>query len=187
MSLNTIPEDVFTLVAWYTWNKKWKRKEIKDLATRIADIQDSIPDAFKNYWYTDKYITSTWRFTNPLISGQPFYPVDLTLNHWNRRHAYSFLNCIQKSYFHPKLKRPLYRHFKKPLYREWNTFYKKIRDVRQRDFHLPICMIQYHVPDFYANLVDQSEKRVVAEAANLRWCLRFLETLRYASVTLKPF
>ena len=186
--LKTIPEDLFATIAHFTWNKRWKRDEILDLATRIADIQDSIPDVFKSYWYTDPHLVQWWRFPNPLLSGQPFYPADLTQNHWNRRHAYCFLKCVNPRYFRPKLKRPLFRHFARPLYREWNKFFGKIRDLEADDFRLPNCMIPYHVPDFHHvnSATEQASKLRQAQAANRKWCLRFLEQLELASVTLKP-
>ena len=185
--LKTIPHELFRIIAHYTWNKPWNREEIADLAMRIDDIQTSIPDCFKSYWYRDERHPPYWRMPNPLLSGQPFVPVDLTKSHWNRREVVVFLESIPKQYFAPKMKKPLYRHLDKPLYREWNKFYNKLRDLKTEDLYFPMIMADlFHNNWQQLTPAEQETKWSEVQAANLRYCSRFVEGIRFASVTLKP-
>ena len=186
--LRTIPHELFRIIAHYTWNKPWKREEIADLAMRIDDIQTSIPDCFKSHWHNRHNRHSPyWRIPNPLLSGQPFMPVDLTKSHWNKREVLVFLESIPKQYFAPKMKKPLFRHLERPLYREWNRFYKKLRDITVDDLYFPLILADLFFADWNQLTPAQQERKMAeVQTANRRYCSRFLEGLAFASVTLKP-
>ena len=128
--LKILPQDLFGTITQLAWNIRFTKSQLLRMATRLDDMQHSIPDAFKTDTYYCPWLRKT--IPNPLLELQPFSPVDYQSVFWHPR-VNRLYQAIDRDFFKPGLKGPVGRHLMRPLPMGWDRFFAKIKHLRLDD------------------------------------------------------